>query len=118
MEGKAYCNLGCAHDRLGDFETAIGYHERSLKIAKELNDRLGEGLACSNLGSDFECLGQVPVAIEYYQLSITLLNNIRDRLQLNDEWKINLRDQYQRTYMEMWRVMLTGWQGYGGFVFC
>ena len=107
MEGKTYSNLGCAHDRLGDFETAIGYHKRSLKITKELNDRLGEGLACSNLGSDFECLGQVPVAIEYYQLSITLLNNIRDRLQLNDEWKINLRDQYQRTYMGMWRVMLT-----------
>ena len=107
MEGKTYCNLGCAHDKLGDFETAIGYHECSLEIAKELNDRLVEGLACSNLGSDFECLGQVPEAIEYYQLSITLLNNIRDRLQLNDEWKINLRDQYQRTYMGMWRVMLT-----------
>ena len=106
MEGKAYLNLGSAHDRQGDFETAIDYHERSLQIARELNDRLGEALACSNLGSDFACLGQVPVAIEYYQLSITLLDNIRDRPQFNDEWKINLRDQYQKTYMGMWQVML------------
>ena len=105
-EGKAYGNLGVAHRSLGDLKIAIGYHELLLKTAQELNDKFSEGLACLNLGSDFECLDQVPVAIEYYQLGITLLNDIRDRLQLNDELKISLRNQYQRAYASLWRLML------------
>ena len=105
-EGNAYSSVGNAHCSLGDFKTAIDYHERHLKIAKELNDRLSEGLACSDLGLNFEYLGQVPQAIEYYQLAITALNEIRGRLYLKDEWKISLRDQYQRTYTALWRLML------------
>ena len=105
-EGITYGSLGNAHHNLGDFKTAIDYHERHLKISKELNDKLGEVVACFNLGNDFDCLDQVPVAIEYYQLGITLLNDIRDRLQLNDELKISLRNQYQRAYASLWRLML------------
>ena len=105
-EGNAYGNLGVAHHNLGDLKTAIYYQKRCLKIAKELNKSLDEGEACYNLGSVFESLGQVTVAIEYYQTSITLLNDVRDRLQLNDEWKISLRDQYQIVYEALWQVML------------
>ena len=105
-EGSTYGNLGNAHLCLGDFKTAIDYHERQLKIAKELGDRLGEGVACYHLGLVFESLGQVSKAIEYLQTGISLLNDIRDRLQLNDGWKISLRDQYQQAYAALWRVML------------
>ena len=105
-EGKAYGNLGNAHSNLGDLETAIDCYERHLKIAKELGDRLEEGAACYQLGCVFEFLGQVSKATEYYQTSVTLLNDIRDRLQLNDGWKISLRDQYQKVYAALWRVML------------
>lgn len=105
-EGSAYGNLGSAYSSLGDFKTAKDYHELTLKIARELGDPLLEGKACTNLGSSFACLGQVPVAIEYYELAIALFNNIRDRLQLNDEWKISLRDQYQRLYTALWRLIL------------
>ena len=105
-EGNAYCGLGNAYCELRDFETAISYHESQLKISKELGNTLGQGIACSNLGSDFEDKGQVSQAIEYYQCSITLLNKVRDRLQLNDDWKISLRDQYQTTYAALWRLFL------------
>ena len=105
-EGKAYGSLGNALFCLGDLKTAIDYHKHCLKIAKGLNSSLDEGLACYNLGSVFEFLGQGSVSIEYYQNSITLLNDIRDRLQWNDGWKITLRDQYQKVYTALWRVML------------
>ena len=106
LEEKAYCNLGNAHYSLEDFKTAIDYHKRSMKTAKELGDTLGEGVTCSNLGKCFEILSQVPVAIEYYQLGITLFNNVRDRLELNDEWKISLRDNYPIVYTSLWRLLL------------
>ena len=105
-EANAYCGLGNAYCELRDLETAISYHESQLKISKELGDTLGEGIACSNLGGDFEYKGQVSQAIGYYQRSITLLNKVRDRLQLNDDWKISLRDQYQTTYAALWRLFL------------
>ena len=105
-EGKTYANLGNVHGNLGDFKTAMLYYERHLRIAKELGDRVDEGEACYRLGFAFESLGQVSKAIEYYQSSTTLLNDIRDRLQLNDGWKISLRDQYQKVYAALWRVML------------
>ncbi|KAM7451218.1 Tetratricopeptide repeat protein 4 [Porites harrisoni] len=105
-EAKAYCGLGNAYCELRDLETAISYHESELKISKELGNTLGEGIACSNLGGDFEYKGQVSQAIGYYQRSITLLNKVRDRLQLNDDWKISLRDQYQTTYAALWRLFL------------
>ena len=105
-EGKAYCNIGNVHASLGNFKTAIDYHKGSVKISRELGDILQEGIACSQLGGSFENLGQGPVAIEYYQVGITRFNTIRDRLQLHDEWKISLRDRYQRTYAALWRLML------------
>ena len=105
-EGNAYGSLGNVHLSLGDFKRAMDYYERHLKIAKELGDRLDEGVACYRLGFVFESLGQVSKAIEYFQTGISLLNDIRDRLQLNDGWKISLRDQYQQVYAALWRVML------------
>ena len=105
-EGKAYGNLGIAHSILGDIKTSIDYQRHCLKIAKELNCSLDEGIAYYHLGTDFETLGQISVAIGYYQLSITSLNDIRNRLQLNDEWKISLRDQHEKVYAALWGVML------------
>ena len=35
-EGRAYGNLGNAYQSLGDYQKAIEYHEKHLKIAKEM----------------------------------------------------------------------------------
>ena len=36
---------------MGDYKKAIEYHEKHLKIAKEIGDRAGEGRAYGNLGN-------------------------------------------------------------------
>ena len=58
--GDAYVNfkyfqnaLGIAYHNLGDFRKAIEYHNRHLKISKEVGDRTGEGRAYCNLGIAF-----------------------------------------------------------------
>ena len=40
-EGRAHGSLGIAYYRPGDFQKAIEYHERDLKISKEVGDRAG-----------------------------------------------------------------------------
>ena len=105
-EAAALGNLSNAYQSLGYFKRAIDYLERTMKIARELGDIFQEGIACANIGSNFACLGQYPEAIKYCQRGVTLYNDIRNRLQLNDEWKISLREQYQRLYIILWTLML------------
>ena len=44
-EGRAYGNIGIAYFSLGDFQKAIEYREKGLKVAKEIGDTVEEGRA-------------------------------------------------------------------------
>ena len=79
-EGKAYCNLGNAYDGLGDFRKAIEYHERDLKISKEVGDRVGEGRAYCNLGIAFSYIGDFQRAIEYQKEHLKISKEVGDRV--------------------------------------
>ena len=59
--------LGIAYYSLGDFGKAIEYHERHLKISKEVGDREGEGIAYCNLGNAYHSLGDLQKSIEYHE---------------------------------------------------
>ena len=72
--GDAYVNfkdfqhaLGIAYYSLGDFQKAIEYHERYLKISKQVGDRAGEGTAYCNLGVAYHSLKDFQNAIEYLE---------------------------------------------------
>ena len=55
-EGGSYGNLGNAYRGLGQFKTAIEYHQRHLEIAKEVGDKAGEGRSYGNLGNAYHSL--------------------------------------------------------------
>ena len=78
-EGKAYCNLGNAYNSLGDFQKAIEYHERHLKISKKVGDRAGEGIAYGNLGNAYHSLGDFQQAIEYHERHLKISKEVGDR---------------------------------------
>ena len=78
-EGKAYANLGIAHDSLGDFKKAVEYHLLHLSIAKEFADRAGEGKAYANLGVACLSLGDFEKALEYHQLDLNISKEVEDR---------------------------------------
>ena len=51
-EKRIRCSLlGIAHHNLGQFKTAIDYHQRHLEIAKEVGDKAGKGKSYANLNS-------------------------------------------------------------------
>ena len=74
-----YCNIGNAHFNLGDFKTAIDFHERALRVAQEIKNRLGEGNASCNLGNDYLKRGSFKEAINYYQLGLTIFKELGDK---------------------------------------
>ena len=65
-EGRSYGNLGNAFQGLGQFKTAIEYHNRCLRIAKEVGDKAGEGQSYGNLGKAYQGLRQFRTAIEHH----------------------------------------------------
>nr|XP_058959654.1 tetratricopeptide repeat protein 28-like [Pocillopora verrucosa] len=73
---KSYCGLGCAYQGLGQFKTAIEYHQRHLEISKEVGDNTGEGGSYYNLGCAYQGLGQFKTAIEYHQRHLEISKEV------------------------------------------
>ncbi|CAH3184240.1 unnamed protein product [Porites lobata] len=71
--------LGIAYHNLGDFRKAIEYHERHLRISKEVGDRAGEGIAYCNLGNAYDSLGDFQKAIEYHERHLKISKEVGDR---------------------------------------
>ena len=65
-EGQALGNLGLAYYSLGQYQTAIDYHQQDLDIAREIGDRSGEAIAWFNFGLALEKVKQKSAAIEAY----------------------------------------------------
>ena len=78
-ESECYANLGIAYRSLGDFRKAIEYHEKSLKIKKDIGDRYGESECYANLGIAYDSLGDFRKAIEYHEKSLKIKKDIGDR---------------------------------------
>ena len=77
--GRACGSLGNPYNSLGDFQKAIEYLERHLKVSKEVGDRAGEGSAYSNLGNAFMNLGDFPKAIEYHEQHLKISKDVGDK---------------------------------------
>ena len=75
-------------------EKAIVYHEKRLKIAKEIGDRAGEGKAQGNLGNAYQSLCEYRKAIVYHEKRLKIAKEIGNRAGEGRAYG-NLSDAYQ-----------------------
>lgn len=54
----------------GELDLALEYHQQSLKIKEELNDKHGTAVSLNNIGLVFWSKGDLNHALEYYQQSL------------------------------------------------
>lgn len=127
-QGKAYGNLGRVYRSQGNFEQARTHHELQISIARKKTRKVDEAIAHYDLACNFESLADsarespaespefetkyLTQAREHYQLCAKLLNDARPRHRgnaqnsiFNDEWKINLFDEYKHVYTDLCRVL-------------
>ena len=71
MEGTTYINLGENYHHLGEFETAIEFHQQGLSIIKDIGNKAVEGRAYALLGMAYQSLGNFKAAIEFHQQALT-----------------------------------------------
>lgn len=52
MESDAVCGLGMVYHQMGEFATALRYHQTDLEYADQLKISVLQSRACGNLGID------------------------------------------------------------------
>ncbi|MCP6760554.1 MAG: tetratricopeptide repeat protein, partial [Fischerella sp. CENA71] len=69
-------SLGNAYNSLGEYQTAINFHQQSLEIATQIGDRSGQEASLGNLGVAYKSLGEYQQAIQFYKQSLEIATQI------------------------------------------
>jgi tetratricopeptide (TPR) repeat protein len=105
-ERKSLGNLGNAYYSLGDYTKAIDYHQQSLDIAKEIDNKSGQGTALNNLGLTLFKSRNLPQAETTLRDAIQVLESIREQLGDNDAYKVSIFEEQARTYNLLQQVLI------------
>ena len=66
-------------NRRSDYQNAIDYHEKRLKIAQEIGDQPGEGTAYGYLGIAYHSLSEYRISIKCHKRRLKIAQEIGDR---------------------------------------
>ncbi|VDM96542.1 unnamed protein product [Thelazia callipaeda] len=78
--GRTYGNIGNSYYMLGDYSTAVYYHNKRLEIARRFGDRAAMRRAYTNLGNAHIFLSETTKALEYYRLALSLASELHDEV--------------------------------------
>ncbi|TAE59572.1 MAG: tetratricopeptide repeat protein, partial [Nostocales cyanobacterium] len=71
-------SLGNAYNLLGQYQTAIDFHQQALVIFRQIGNVGGESISLNNLGNAYNLLGQYQKAIDFHQQSLEIARQISD----------------------------------------
>jgi len=71
--------LGEVYYLQGQGEKSLEYHEKALKISREIGDKRREGIWRGNIGKTYNDLGQIEKAIYYFEKAIEISKEIGER---------------------------------------
>ena len=73
-------NLGNAYHSLGDFKTAIEFHQQALSIFKEAGNKDSEGSVYGSLGIGYHSLGDFKAAIKSYHQALKIAKEVGNKI--------------------------------------
>jgi tetratricopeptide (TPR) repeat protein len=79
-EADAACGLGAVYQQMGEYSTALRYHQADLDTAEELGLAVLQGRACGNLGTVHESLGHFEEAVRYQEQHLSVAAQTNDKL--------------------------------------
>lgn len=106
-EADAACGLGQVYQQMGEYATALKYHQVDLDIAEEMSLAGLQGRACGNLGSVHESLGNLDEAVRYQEQHLSVAAQTNDKLAKTvafsslgkiRAYKVNGLDRYVRVF--------------------
>ncbi|NTV66733.1 MAG: tetratricopeptide repeat protein [Chlorobaculum sp.] len=76
---EALNQTGKQYHHLADYDTALDYLKRSLKIRQEIGDKSGEGTTLNNISQIFKARGDYDTALDYLKRSLKIQQEIGDK---------------------------------------
>jgi len=83
--------------QVSDFNKAIKYYEKSLKIVKDIGNKSRESICRMNIGNAYDSLGDYNKAIEYHEESLKIAKDIGNK-QIELQCYGNLANAYFSLY--------------------
>lgn len=80
MEADAISGLGTVYQQMGEYATALRYHQNDLDIAEQLGVPSIQSRACGNLGAVHEALGNFEQAVRYQEQHLSVAASTNDQL--------------------------------------
>jgi tetratricopeptide (TPR) repeat protein len=72
-------NVGVYYNIEGNYDKALEYFERSLKIREDMADKMGITESLNNIGLIYNTMGDITKALDYYGRSLKLKERIADK---------------------------------------
>jgi len=107
-------NLALAHHNLSEFEKALDYNLKALKIREIIKDSTGIATSYNNLGNLYDLQGNYDLALDYHQKSLAIRLNLKNKEDISTSYN-NLgiiyyfKNDYKKSfeYMELsYRIAL------------
>jgi tetratricopeptide (TPR) repeat protein len=99
-QGSAFNNLAVIFKNKGDFETALDYNYKSLKIKEEINDQKGIANTFINIGTVYHIQGNLVKALENYFQCLKIREELNDQKGIAGIYNnIGAVYHYQKDYM-------------------
>jgi tetratricopeptide (TPR) repeat protein len=76
---EALGQTGKQYHHLADYDTALDYLKRSLKIRQEIGDKSGEGTTLNNISQIYDARGDYDTALDYLKRSLKIQQEIGDK---------------------------------------
>ncbi len=80
LEGRALIDVGAALQTIGNFDEALVYYLKAIKIFENENNKRGLGAVCNNIGLLHQNQANYPEALKYYLRSLHTSEEIGDKL--------------------------------------
>jgi len=72
-------NIGLAYAGLSEYEKALTFYEKALKINREIDDKKNAAINMNNIGVVYKDLGHYDKALEYYKEALAIRRDSKDR---------------------------------------
>lgn len=75
----AYNTIGLSYFDIGRYDVALHYYELSLRLARDLWHRAGEGVALGNMGIVYKNIGRYEQALDYHKQDLVIARELKNR---------------------------------------
>ena len=91
--------MGRVYESIGNYDKALEYHKKSLKLNDEIGNKQRKGYSYNNIGMVYRGIGDNKKALEYFQKSIIIKREINDKSGIASTYNyIGLIFQYEGDY--------------------